>query len=657
MKKYRLINLFSIPLCLSVLISPLVVMADATELITTHYPWRGVQSRAAAISDNRQFVLFDSEARIFADDLNDQNDVFLRDRDASKTSLISHNRTGGSTDGYSRADDMTPDGRFVLYSTADTSWTGGFNLALVLLDRSTGVQQQVNLDNTGAPVRGYGGVPIILASTTSTTSTASDFGLYSGYGKSARMSADAQVVVFSAIGTIYVRDLATDTTDTINVPDQFIELSAISPDARYIVYRQGHRIEHTLFVHDRSTGSTRQVDVGRNGEAPNGQVFREAGISAEGRYVAFASKASNLVATDDNPGWDVFIRDMLLGVTSRISQISYGDSMLPSITPDGRYVTFVSTSQLVNDDYNGFSDIYRYDRELGSFERISVNHKGEELTTTAGWEVNSMAWGYGVSHRGDSIVFAGGWDFINPHLVYARDLCQNPNSTPVANIDLPESIIAKSVWTILDDGISAAPSQDSGGDRLEYHWTYPVLDYPLEYSPLIFNYNTDFYYGYDGKNIPAALPVGRHIFSLKVDDRCGDTDTTSRAINVNYNFDGYSSPIVPSGRYRIGKTLNIRFAFSYADGSFADDANVLLTINEIIPSSGRERTVLAVDGDFDRNGDRFDYTWNTTGMTTGWYRIYVNPRDGIGEESAAYPPYKLLHNRTIDIYLYRYNKY
>jgi hypothetical protein len=67
--------------------------------------------------------------------------------------------------------------------------------------------------------------------------------------------------------------------------------------------------------------------------------------------------------------------------------------------------------------------------------------------------------------------------------------------------------------------------------------------------------------------------------------------------------------------------------------------------------------VLAVDGDFDRNGDRFDYTWNTTGMTTGWYRIYVNPRDGIGEESAAYPPYKLLHNRTIDIYLYRYNKY
>ena len=153
------------------------------------------------------------------------------------------------------------------------------------------------------------------------------------------------------------------------------------------------------------------------------------------------------------------------------------------------------------------------------------------------------------------------------------------------------------------------------------------------------------------ESIPVYLPVGRHVFGLTVDDRCGGTDATSRTINVNYNFDGYLSPVVPNGRYRIGRTLNMRFAFSYADGSFADDANVLLTVNKRIPGPPGWRTVLAVDGGFSRNGDRFDYAWDTSGMTPGYYIINVNPRDGIGDEASSYYPY-VDEDRLVQIYLY-----
>lgn len=650
MKYNRYTNLLSFPLLTLCLLTPSMAMADATEIISTHFPWRGVTSRATAISDSRQFVLFDSEARnLVTEDLNDLNDVFLRDRNTATTSIVSRSRTGGPTDGRSTADDMTANGRYVLYTTTDSSWSGDFYKALVLLDRTTGISKQVNLDESGNPVRGYGDVLIILLSATSDLYSY-DFGSFSAYGKNARISVDGRLVVFSVRDTIYVRDTVFNTTSTISVPDQLIELSAISPDARFIVYRQGQRIDHTLYVHDRHTGLTRQVDVGRYGEAPNGQVFREAGISTDGRYVTFASKASNLVADDDNPGWDVFVRDMQLGYTSRISQANLDDSVLPSITSDGRFVTFVSTSKLVMDDNNGTADIYRYDMNTGGFERISVNHQGEDLTTTIGWEINSVGWGYGVSHRGDSIVFAGGWDFINPYLVYARDLCQNPNSTPVASIDLPASIVANDTWNRMDQ-LNGGDSSDADSDRLDYHWIWPALDYPVEYSPPLLNYNTEFYWGYVAKSIPVYLPVGRHVFGLRVDDRCGGTDTTYREINVNFNFDGYSSPVKPGASFKIGQKVNIRFGFRYADGRFADDANVLLTVSERYSGPLGWRTVWEVDGGFGRNGDRFDYAWDTSGMLPGSYRINVNPRDGIGDGASDYYPY-VYNDRSVEIYLY-----
>jgi Tol biopolymer transport system component len=94
-------------------------------------------------------------------------------------------------------------------------------------------------------------------------------------------------------------------------------------------------------------------------------------ISADGRYVAFWSMASNLVAGDTNGTWDVFVRDRTAGTTERVSLDSSGaqangPSYGPAISADGRWVAFQSfASNLVPGDANGLYDVFVRDRLAG----------------------------------------------------------------------------------------------------------------------------------------------------------------------------------------------------------------------------------------------------------------------------------------------------
>src|SRR6185295_15968997 len=102
------------------------------------------------------------------------------------------------------------------------------------------------------------------------------------------------------------------------------------------------------------------------------------GMTPDGRYVAFASPAANLVPGDTN-GWDdVFIRDRLTGTTERDSVDSGGlqgsnISYDPTISADARFVSFLSFSpNLVPGDTNGTNDVFVRDRQLGLTTRVSV---------------------------------------------------------------------------------------------------------------------------------------------------------------------------------------------------------------------------------------------------------------------------------------------
>ncbi len=133
-----------------------------------------------------------------------------------------------------------------------------------------------------------------------------------------------------------------------------------------------------IFVHDAADGTTQLVSVSSAGTQGNAQSFFP-NISADGRYVAFESEASNLVAGDTNATTDIFVRDLWVGSTERISVDSSGNqgngaSTRPSISADGRFVAFESdATNLSGTDVGPEFDVFVHDRESGSTRLLSAH--------------------------------------------------------------------------------------------------------------------------------------------------------------------------------------------------------------------------------------------------------------------------------------------
>ena len=123
---------------------------------------------------------------------------------------------------------------------------------------------------------------------------------------------------------------------------------------------------------------------------PNAGSFTPS-VSGDGRYVVFASEASNLVPGDTNHRRDIFVRDTRAGTTTRVSLSSRGkqanlDSYNPSISDDGRYVVFDSfATNLVPDDLNREGDVFLRDLTEGTTTRVSRGRDGRELDRSSGF--------------------------------------------------------------------------------------------------------------------------------------------------------------------------------------------------------------------------------------------------------------------------------
>jgi Tol biopolymer transport system component len=167
--------------------------------------------------------------------------------------------------------------------------------------------------------------------------------------------------------------------------------AAISADGRYVVLNSIARNlvpgdtndASDVFVHNRTSGQTTRISVSTGGRQGNGSSD-SAAMSANGRYIVFASSASNLVEGDTNHASDVFLHDQASGVTSRVSVSSRGrqangPSFMPAISADRRYVAFQSfASNLVRGDTNGLTDVFVRDLATGKTTRVSLNSLGRQ---------------------------------------------------------------------------------------------------------------------------------------------------------------------------------------------------------------------------------------------------------------------------------------
>jgi len=223
-------------------------------------------------------------------------------------------------------------------------------------------------------------------------------------GGAPSLSADGEIIAFysdatnlvdaptSGIRDVYVRNLATGETELVSVaanggaangPSLFPSISA---DGRYVAFQsQASNLiagdtngASDIFVRDLVDGVTiRACD----GVQPNSFSFNPA-LSGDGTVVAFASAATNLGAVDTNNFVDIYVCDLSTGIIERVSVgpgglQGNGDSILPAISADGRIVAFKSlASNLVLGDRNGVVDVFAHDRDAGVTERISTNRLG-----------------------------------------------------------------------------------------------------------------------------------------------------------------------------------------------------------------------------------------------------------------------------------------
>jgi Tol biopolymer transport system component len=160
---------------------------------------------------------------------------------------------------------------------------------------------------------------------------------------------------------------------------------SISADGRFVAFRSvGVNMvtgefdisAANIYVRDRLTNTLELISIGTDGEPANNSEYPE--ISADGRYITFVSGATNLVPNDTNDLWDVFVYDRETDTMEKISDATGGYDQYgigPSISPDGRYVVYIS------EQFHGitteFPQAYRYDRQTGDMEIASLNSAGE----------------------------------------------------------------------------------------------------------------------------------------------------------------------------------------------------------------------------------------------------------------------------------------
>ena len=344
-------------------------------------------SFGASISADGRYVAFASVAsNLVPGDTNGYQDVFVRDRSTGKTERVSVAPDGSEADFSSYEPSISADGRYVAFASAASNLvagdTNGFVDAFVR-DRFTGVTERVSIASDGKQGNEGSWYPSISAD-----------GRYVAF-----VSYASNLVPGDTNGAydVFVHDRVAGVTERVSLAsdgtqaDEASRNLKISADGRYVVFDSGatnlvpgdSNGTDDAFLHDRQTGVTERISVASGGTQGDDKSWCPS-ISADGRYVAFWSYATNLEPSSGQAGSDIYVRDRSTGNTERVSVASDGTpansaSCLPSISADGRYVAFLSfASNLAPGDTNGAYDVFVHDRVTGGTERTSVASDGTQ---------------------------------------------------------------------------------------------------------------------------------------------------------------------------------------------------------------------------------------------------------------------------------------
>ncbi|MEA3401496.1 MAG: FlgD immunoglobulin-like domain containing protein [Armatimonadota bacterium] len=368
-------------------------MAGRTECVSLNSRDRLEIGECPAISADGRYVAFRSAGRLVAADNNRCYDVFVRDRQTGETTRVSVASNGTEGNSWSDQPAISADGRYVAFRSRAWNLTPGHEW----------IWEHIYVHD-------------LATRQTICVSVSSSEELGDGNSWAPSISADGRYVIFRSyahnlapcggggVANVFVRDRQTGQTMCVGVdtwappqnppyiPDSiWVKGPSITGDGRYAAFeaRGGlmpgdpRRSRWDVFVHDLHIGQTIRVSVASNGEQAD-HNSDDPSISADGRYVAFESQAGNLAPGDTNEKPDIFVHDRQTGQTTRVSVASDGmqadeASYLPCISGDGSCVAFMSAaSNLVPGDTNGKPDIFVHDRRTGQTTCVSVDCDGTQ---------------------------------------------------------------------------------------------------------------------------------------------------------------------------------------------------------------------------------------------------------------------------------------
>jgi Tol biopolymer transport system component len=359
-----------------------------------------------SLSADGRYIAFQSAAtNLVSGDTNSNPDIFIHDRQTGKTIRASIASDGAEGNDGSYYPSLSADGRYVAFDSFASNLvsddTNGMRDVFVY-DRQTGQTSRVSVASDGTQGNGMSDQP--------------------------SLSADGRYVAFSSIATnlidndtnqiwdIFIHDRQTKQTNRVSVASDgteainWSEAPFVSADGRYIAFQSyasnlvsgDTNSNCDVFLHDRQNGQTSRVSVASNGTEGN-HLSGHPSLSADGRYISFESYASNLVSGDTNGNWDVFLHDQQTGQTIRVS-VSSDESQAnyhayePSLSADGNYVAFHSAAtNLVSNDTNGSRDVFVHEHQTGHTSLGSI--------TSHGFQANNASQRASISGDGRYVAF------------------------------------------------------------------------------------------------------------------------------------------------------------------------------------------------------------------------------------------------------------
>ena len=366
-----------------------VPQRDATRLPTS--------VPSASVSGDGRYVAFSSYVGLSAADEDSLADIYVLDRTSTTVTLESLLVDGRPLNSDCSRPSISADGRYVTFETVVADDPVRSVADVVLRDRVENTTRRITLGPGGALSNGWSGQAVIAANASAVVFASSATNLTPGSDLNGSQP------------DIYRFDMGTSLIERISVDSRGAQqpggslMPSVNGDGRYIAFsstaalanprndrseQTGHPGRRpTVYLRDTRTGQT--TLVGGAAELPDDASTMPV-VSADGRSIAFASRAANLVARDRNRSSDVFLYDIDTGVVALVSRslgggAANGASLSPAMSADGRVIAFQSDASDLAcarnctpglEDINLLPDVFVFNRETGRISRVSLDRSG-----------------------------------------------------------------------------------------------------------------------------------------------------------------------------------------------------------------------------------------------------------------------------------------